>query len=105
MRVLPRMRRRTIGAALALALLAGGLLLAPHAGAEPQVIRVPSEVGSLQAAIDLAAPGDLILVAPGVYPGGVTVPIGKDNLTIRGLDRNTVILDGNHERQVGITSL
>lgn len=100
-----RARPRLTAMIALLAVVVGGWLVAPRAGATPQVIRVPSEVPDLQQAIDSANGGDLILVEPGVYPGGVTVPGGKDGLTIRGLDRNTTILDGEHTRSVGITSL
>lgn len=100
-----RARPRLTAILALLAIVVGGWLVAPRAGATPQVIRVPSEVPDLQQAIDAANGGDLILVEPGVYPGGVTVPGGKDGLTIRGLNRNTTILDGEHTRSVGITSL
>jgi hypothetical protein len=105
MRTFAASRPRFTAGLAVLALLVSGWLLAPRAGAVPEVLRVPSEFGDLQAAIDAAQPGDLILVAPGVYPGGVTVPGGKDGITIRGLDRNATILDGEHTRSVGITSL
>lgn len=105
MRFIIRTRPRLLALVALLATLISGWLVAPDAGAQPQIIRVPSEVPDLQQAIDGANGGDLILVEPGVYPGGVTVPGDKEGLTIRGLDRNTVILDGEHERSVGITSL
>jgi plastocyanin len=55
-------------------------------------IRVPVDVPTIQAAVNSAAPGDLILVAAGVYREAVVVT--TPNITIRGEDRNTVILDG-----------
>ena len=36
----------------------------------------------------------MILLAPGIYPGGITVPPDKPGITIRGEDRNTVVFDG-----------
>jgi len=45
-------------------------------------LRVPADFSSIQAAIDQAASGDVILIAPGVYEESLTVT--KDNLTIRG---------------------
>ena len=73
--------------------------LAPYNGVAPQY-------STLQAAVDAAQPGDWILVAPGDYkttsgkapadnqnePAGVLVT--KDDIHIRGLDRNKVIIDG-----------
>ena len=38
----------------------------------------------LQAAIDGAAPGDVISVSGGPYEGTFTIPVGKDGLTIKG---------------------
>ena len=65
--------------------------LAPANG---RLIEVPADVPTLEAAIAAAQPGDVILLAAGTYRGGVTVPEEKHDLTIRGADRNLVILDG-----------
>jgi hypothetical protein len=70
---------------------------------EPGVIEVPGDHPTIQAAVDAANPGDLILIAPGVYHEAVNVV--TDNLTIRGLDRNEVILDGEFELDNGIRVL
>ena len=59
------------------------------------MIDVPEEIDTIQGAVDAAAPGDLILIAPGTYTEAVDVT--TDELTIRGLDRNEVILDGGFE--------
>ncbi len=64
------------------------------------VIRVPSQVPTIQQAVDVAAPGDMILVAPGVYREAVVVR--TPSLTIRGEDRNGTILDGGFELSNGI---
>lgn len=50
---------------------------------------------------DVVVPGDLILLEPGVYPGQVNVAVPR--ITIRGLDRNGVIFDGEHQRGNAIT--
>jgi hypothetical protein len=72
-------------------------------GTEPGVIEVPGDHPTIQAAVDAANPGDLILIAPGVYHEAVNVV--TDNITIRGLDRNEVILDGEFELDNGIRVL
>ncbi len=105
--------RRLIGAVLAgmLALTAacGGDDSGSDAGssggsgseaAEGATLRVPDDHATIQAAVDAAAPGDLVLIAPGTYAEAVTVE--TDELTIRGLDRNEVILDGGFTLDNGI---
>lgn len=70
---------------------------------EGATLHVPDDHDTIQAAVDAAAPGDLILVAPGTYTEAVNVE--TDDLTIRGLDRNEVILDGEFELDNGIRVL
>ena len=65
-------------------------------------IRVPDDVPTLQRAIGRARPGDTIVLAAGTYPGGTVVPKEKHDLTIRGVDRNKVVLDGDDRRENGI---
>jgi hypothetical protein len=87
----------------AVAALAAGLLLAPaRPAAAATEIRVPEDVPTLQRAIAQAAPGDTIVLAAGTYPGGNVVPRAKHDITIRGVDRNTVVLDGADQRKNGI---
>ncbi len=66
----------------------------------PATVRVPADQPTIQAAVDAAKPGDLVLVSPGVYHEGVLVT--KPYLTIRGTDRNAVILDGDLREPNGI---
>ncbi len=66
-------------------------------------IHVPKDHATIQSAVDAAAPGDLVLIAPGTYEEAVDVE--TENLTIRGLDRNEVILDGGFELENGIRVL
>jgi hypothetical protein len=61
---------------------------------------VVSAVRSLPAAVERARPCDWILVGPGVYRGPVTIRV--PDLHLRGLDRNRVVLDGDHRVGNGI---
>jgi hypothetical protein len=100
--------RRTVIACLSIAV---GLVLAPAASAK-KVLRVGSYKGvagqfsSIQAAVNAAKPGDWILVGPGDYKtatgfkvkgtpdlaGGVVIT--KPGIYLRGMNRNTVVVDG-----------
>ncbi|MGZ5354269.1 MAG: PLDc N-terminal domain-containing protein [Actinomycetota bacterium] len=64
-------------------------------------IRVPADAPTIQAAVDDAEPGGLVLVSPGVYEEAVVVT--TPFLTIRGLDRDETILDGGFELDNGIS--
>jgi hypothetical protein len=83
------------------------------AGARAQVLRVgtyegiPGQYATIQAAVDAASPYDWILVGPGDYKttssriatgAGKSFPaavlIGKPDLTLRGMNRGTVVVDG-----------
>lgn len=64
---------------------------------------VPADYPTIQAAVDAAEPGDLILIDRGVYKEAVDVT--TPGLTIRGVDRNEVIIDGEFERPNGIRAL
>jgi pectin methylesterase-like acyl-CoA thioesterase len=101
---------------LPLAVIVGALVAtvltvtAPSAGA--RVLRVGTYHGvggqytSIQAAVDAAKPGDWILIAPGDYktssfsapkgapnsPAGVLIT--KPRIHLRGMNRNTVVVDG-----------
>ncbi len=83
-------------AAMALALLGG----CGGDEVEAAVLRVPSEHATIQRAVDRASEGDLVLIAPGSYAESVSVE--TPGITIRGEDRNTVVLDGGHELADGI---
>jgi hypothetical protein len=49
---------------------------------------------TIQGAVNAAAPGDWVLIEPGTYAESVLVE--KPGLHIRGMNRNTVILDGQN---------
>ncbi|HET9852762.1 MAG TPA: right-handed parallel beta-helix repeat-containing protein [Candidatus Limnocylindrales bacterium] len=61
-------------------------------------LRVPSQFADLEGAIEAAGPGDVILLAPGTYPGGIEIPEDRPGITIRGEDRNAVVFDGQDAR-------
>ena len=57
---------------------------------------------TIQAAVDATKKGDWVLLEPGTYNEEVKVPKAHGGIHIRGLDRNTVILDGLHKKGNGI---
>ena len=59
-----------------------------------------SEYETIQSAVDAAKAGDLVLINSGVYNESVTITTSF--LTIRGKDRNAVIIDGEFMRENGI---
>jgi hypothetical protein len=63
-------------------------------------IRVPQDAPTIQAAVDAAEPGGIVLISPGVYEEAVLVT--TPFLTIRGLDRNETILEGGFTLDNGI---
>jgi len=65
------------------------------------VLDVPGQFATIQAAVDKARPGDLVLIRPGVYHEAVISHV--PDLVIRGLDRGGVILDGQNSLTNGIT--
>jgi hypothetical protein len=66
---------------------------------EPITIGVEPSA-SIQVAVDRARPGDLVLIEPGVY--NESVEVTTRDIVIRGVDRNTVVLDGETELENGI---
>jgi len=62
--------------------------------------RVPQDYPTIQNGVDAANPGDLVLIDKGTYVESVFVT--TPSLTLRGVDRNSVILDGKFELGTGI---
>ncbi|MEV7116928.1 right-handed parallel beta-helix repeat-containing protein [Kitasatospora griseola] len=110
----PLMRRRTGPRRFRAGLVALGLLLPALAACSSSastsadrhppgtVIQVPEDVPTVQRAVDVANPGDLVLVHPGVYKESVRIT--KPRIVLRGSDRNTVVFDGDLKLINGITA-
>jgi hypothetical protein len=64
--------------------------------ADGRTLHVPAGYPRLEDAITASVSGDVILIAPGTYPGGVVIPEDRPGITIRGEDRNTVVFDGEY---------
>ena len=76
---------------------------APAATDDDGVLNVPDEYDTIQGAVDAAQPGELVLIAPGTYNEAVNVV--TDEIVIRGLEREGVVLDGEFELDNGIRVL
>ncbi|MBC3986696.1 right-handed parallel beta-helix repeat-containing protein [Streptomyces sp. AC536] len=63
-------------------------------------IRVPADAPTISAAVSLARPGDLVLVAPGVYHESVR--IDRPRVTLRGVSRDKVVIDGRLRQPNGV---
>ncbi|MCQ8195188.1 right-handed parallel beta-helix repeat-containing protein [Streptomyces rugosispiralis] len=105
---MPRLRLRLMAAVLGTLapLLAGcgGGDDGPDDGRRPSgahvTINVPADAPTISAAVSLARPGDLVLVAPGVYHE--SVKISKPRVTLRGKSRDKVVIDGRLRQPNGI---
>ena len=56
------------------------------------VIHIPADYPTIQAGVNAARADDLVLISPGVYHEAIRVT--TPNITIRGVDRNSTVLDG-----------
>ncbi|MFE6685187.1 right-handed parallel beta-helix repeat-containing protein [Streptomyces sp. NPDC057743] len=63
-------------------------------------IRVPADAPTISAAVSLARPGDLVLVAPGVYHESVRITTAR--ITLRGVAREKVVIDGQLRQPNGV---
>ena len=93
-----RRGRARLVAGLALLALGLSLVVTSPASAQGTTIRVPQDHATVQAAVDAAGAGDLILVDEGIYHEEVFIaPEHPGDITIRGVDRDEVVFDGQFE--------
>lgn len=71
--------------------------------ASSMLVTVPDDAPTLSAALDAVSAGGMILLRPGVY--NEQLVIDKEDVTIRGLDRDTTIIDGESQRPYGIVGI
>jgi hypothetical protein len=62
----------------------------------------PHYFKTIQAAVNATKYGDWVLIEPGVYHEEVKVTSAHSGIWIRGMNRNTVIVDGQHTLKNGI---
>ena len=95
------MKYRPPGLLVASTLLLAGLgLVSCAADTGARTISVPGDEPTIAAAVESARPGDLVLVEEGTYRESIEVETA--DITIRGVDRNKVVLDGEFKRINGI---
>ncbi|MCA9444381.1 MAG: hypothetical protein KC964_26565, partial [Candidatus Omnitrophica bacterium] len=74
-------------------------------GAQAATINVPADQATVQAAVDAANDGDVIVLADGTYTEDVLIPgstaSNKDNITITGSAPENVIIDAPNTRMQG----
>lgn len=71
----------------------------PTVGTE-RTVRVPEDAATISEAVDRVAPGGLVLVGPGVYREAVTIT--TEDVTLRGTDRNEVVIDAEGRRSYAV---
>lgn len=64
------------------------------------LVAVPADAATVAEAMDLVAPGGLVLLAPGTY--AETIVVDVEGVTLRGEDRNAVVIDGQGLRPEGV---
>ncbi|HEX5224631.1 MAG TPA: right-handed parallel beta-helix repeat-containing protein [Solirubrobacteraceae bacterium] len=108
-RTFGRRARRAAVTVVALASTLLTLALAADASAAPQVMivtqggfpgSVPANVHyfhKIQEAVDATKAGSWVLIEPGTYDEEVKITKEHSRIYVRGMDRNTVILDGQHK--------
>ena len=86
------------GATAASALAKGRVEIVSQSGPPPGPIPANTHYfTTIQAAVNATGHGDWVLIEPGVYDEEVKVEKPHSDIWIRGMDRNSVILDGQHK--------
>lgn len=67
-----------------------------------ELVRVPRDAPTIAGGLELVAEGGMVLLDPGTYPEEVT--IDKPDVTLRGVDRNDVVIDGEGVRSFGVVA-
>jgi hypothetical protein len=83
----------------------GGQVNIVRQGPAPPPSKVPSNTHyfkTIQAAVNASKAGAYVLIEPGIYDESVKVTSAQSGIWIRGMNRNTVILDGQHKVANGI---
>ena len=93
--------RRFSAIALILALTSSASMACTRTTALAQTVRVPQDSPTIQTAVNKVGAGGVVLVSPGTYRESIL--IDRDKVTVRGVDRNAVIIDGEYTRQNGFT--
>lgn len=95
---------RTVGLAGTVGVTGVAGIASPSVGQDEtdefEVIRVPRDQPTIQDGVDNADEGDMVLVAPGTYDE--VVEVSTPGITVRGTDRNAVVLDGEFDRSYAV---
>ncbi len=72
-------------------------------GSDSELVRVPQDAPSIQAALDKVVDGGMVLVDAGVYRESVVV--STKDVTVRGADRDRIVIDGEGLRPYGVVGI
>lgn len=89
------MRLKTLSAVAGIVFLGVTMASCGSDKVETRTLLVPEQYTTIQQAVDDARSGDLILISPGRYHE--SVKIDRDEIVVRGLNRNDVIIDGQDD--------
>ena len=95
--------RRTVLTRFGLAPLVGALATVACGSDQPgeRLVAVPGDFATISEAVEKARPGTIIEVGPGVYHESIEIDV--ERITIRGADRNDVVIDGEHRLANGFS--